>query len=152
MSRLDDLTKGALVRGVLGDRAVKVVDVAWHGSSAITLTYIDELSGKAGQELLYREDEARLVVQAAGRAWSMDADGNLFRLVSEAKRISLAYLFDPFLAVQTSSLRSPAVIGWSQLNAVRGDLVVDGAGVAGDGGRVRVDLVEEQFQGAGDAP
>jgi hypothetical protein len=104
MSRLDDLTKGALVRGVLGDRAVKVVDVAWHGSSAITLTYIDELSGKAGQELLYREDEARLVVQAAGRAWSMDADGNLFRLVSEAKRISLAYLFDPFLAVQTSSL------------------------------------------------
>src|ERR1035437_4738082 len=68
MSRLDDLTKGALVRGVLGDRAVKVVDVAWHGSSAITLTYIDELSGKAGQELLYREDEARLVVQAAGRA------------------------------------------------------------------------------------
>ena len=34
----------------------------------------------------------------------MDADGNLFRLVSEAKRISLAYLFDPFLAVQTSNL------------------------------------------------
>ena len=28
----------------------------------------------------------------------------LFRLVSEAKRISLAYLFDPFLAVQTSNL------------------------------------------------
>ena len=40
---------------------------------------------------------------------------------------------------------------WSQLNAVRGDLVGDGAGVAGHGGRVRVDLVEEQFQGAGDA-
>ena len=34
----------------------------------------------------------------------MDADGSLFRLVSEAKRISLAYLFDPFLAVQTSNL------------------------------------------------
>jgi superfamily II DNA or RNA helicase len=104
MSRLEDLTKGALVRGVLGDRAVKVVDIAWHGSSAITLTYTDVLSGQAGQELLYREDEGRLVVEEAGRAWSMDADGNLFRLVSEAKRISLAYLFDPFLAVQTSSL------------------------------------------------
>ena len=34
----------------------------------------------------------------------MDADGDLFRLVSEAKRISLAYLFDPFLAVHTSKL------------------------------------------------
>ena len=104
MARLEGLTKGALVRGVLGDRVVKVVDIAWHGSSAVTLTFTDELTGKADQELLYREDEARLVVQKAGRAWSMDADGNLFRLVSEAKRISLAHLFDPFLAVQTSNL------------------------------------------------
>src|ERR1039458_8362136 len=47
--------------------------------------------------------------------------------------------------------RSPAVAVWSQLNSVRGDLVGDGAGVAGHGGRVGVDLVEEQFQGAGDA-
>ncbi len=33
-----------------------------------------------------------------------DADGNLFRLVSEALRIRLAYLFDPYLAVHTSNL------------------------------------------------
>ena len=104
MSRLEDLTKGALVRGVLADRAVKVVDIVWHGSSAITLTYTDDLTGRADQELLYRDDEAHLAVEQAGRAWSMDADGHLFRLVSEAKRISLAYLFDPFLAVQTSNL------------------------------------------------
>ena len=104
MARLEDLTKGALVRGVLADRVVKVVDITWHGSSALTLTYTDELTGKPDHELLDRADEARLVVQEAGRAWSMDADGNLFRLVSEAKRISLAYLFDPFLAVQTSNL------------------------------------------------
>jgi superfamily II DNA or RNA helicase len=104
MSRLEDLTKGALVRGVLADRAVKVVDLVWHGSSAITLTYTDDLTGRADQELLYRDDEAHLAVEQAGRAWSMDADGHLFRLVSEAKRISLAYLFDPFLAVQTSNL------------------------------------------------
>ena len=104
MARLEDLTKGALVRGVLGDRVVRVVDLVWHGASAVTLTFTDELTGRPDQELLYREDEARLVVQKAGRAWSMDADGNLFRLVSEAKRIDLAYLFDPFLAVQTSNL------------------------------------------------
>jgi superfamily II DNA or RNA helicase len=104
MARLEDLTKGALVRGVLGDRLVKVVDLAWHGSSAVTLTFTDDVTGRADQELLYREDESRLVVDQAGRAWSMDGDGELFRLVSEAKRISLAYLFDPFLAVQTSNL------------------------------------------------
>jgi hypothetical protein len=44
MSRLEELSKGALVRGVFADRAVKVVSVDWHGSSAITLTYTDELS------------------------------------------------------------------------------------------------------------
>ena len=93
-----------MISGVLSDRVVKVVDVAWHGSNAITLTYTDDLTGKVDQELLYRDDEPRLRVEAAGRAWSMDADGSLFRLVSEAKRISLAYLFDPFLAVQTSNL------------------------------------------------
>ncbi len=106
MARLEDLTKGALVRGILGDRVVKVVDISWHGSSAVTLTFTDEVTGKASQELLDREDEARLMVEKTGRAWSMDADGNLFRLVSEAGRISLAYLFDPFLAVQTSTLRT----------------------------------------------
>jgi len=106
-ARLEDLVKGALVRGVLPDRAVKVVDVAWHGTGAgavVTLTYTDEASGAVAQEMLYRDDEGRLEVEAAGRPWSMTADGALFRLVSEAKRISLAWLFDPFLAVQASNL------------------------------------------------
>ncbi len=104
MARLEDLTKGALVRGVLAERAVRVVAVDWHGSNAVTLTYTDDATGRPNQELLYRDDEARLGVEQAGRAWTMDADGHLFRLVSEAKRISLAWLFDPFLAVQTSNL------------------------------------------------
>jgi len=104
MARLEDLTKGALVRGVLADRSVKVVDVAWHGSNAVTVTYTDHSTGKADHELLFRDDETRLAIEEVGRAWSMDGDGALFRLVSEAKRISLAYLFDPFLAVQTSNL------------------------------------------------
>jgi SNF2 family DNA or RNA helicase len=104
VARLEDLTKGAVVRGVLTDRAVRVVDVEWHGSNAITLTYTDDSAGKPDQELLYRDNEPQLSVERVGRAWAMDADGSLFRLVSEAKRISLAYLFDPFLAVQTSNL------------------------------------------------
>ena len=104
MARLEDLTKGAVVRGVLTDRAVRVVDVEWHGSNAITLTYTDDSTGKPDQELLYRDNEPQLSIEQVGRAWAMDADGSLFRLVSEAKRISLAYLFDPFLAVQTSNL------------------------------------------------
>ena len=104
MARLEELTKGAVVCGLFGDRRLRIVDVGWHGSAAITLTYTDELTGRPGQELLYRDDEPRLSIEQAGRAWSMDGDARHFRLASEAKRISLAYLFDPFLAVQSSNL------------------------------------------------
>ena len=51
---------------------------------------------------LYRRDEPRLEIVEVGRPWSFDGDGALFRLVSEAQRIRLAYLFDPVLAVHTS--------------------------------------------------
>jgi hypothetical protein len=61
-------------------------------------------AGRAGQQLLYRSDEPRLALEAASHPWSFTADGGLFRLVSEAGRISLAHLFDPYLAVQTSTL------------------------------------------------
>ena len=59
-------------------------------------------AGAVANELLYRHDEDRLEVVAAGRPWSFDGDGALVRLVSEAQRIRLAHLFDPLLAVHTS--------------------------------------------------
>jgi hypothetical protein len=40
----------------------------------------------------------------ATRPWSFDADGNLFRLVSEARRIELAWLFDPYVAITSSTI------------------------------------------------
>jgi hypothetical protein len=101
VARHEDLTRGAAIRGILPDGLVAVVDVHWYGTSAIELTYKDS-AGRPGNQLLYRDDEARLEVVAAGRPWSFDADGGLLRLVSEAQRIRLAYLFDPFLAVHTS--------------------------------------------------
>ena len=101
MARLEDLTKGASVRGVLPDQSVTVVDVRWHGSAVVELTYRDT-AGKVAQELLYRDREQTLEVVEQGRPWSFDGDGSLFRLVSEAHRIRLAHLFDPVLAVHTS--------------------------------------------------
>jgi SNF2 family DNA or RNA helicase len=60
------------------------------------------VSGRVADEILYRHDEPRLEIVVAGRPWSFDGDGALFRLVSEAHRIRLAHLFDPVLAVHTS--------------------------------------------------
>jgi hypothetical protein len=102
VTQLEDLTKSALGRGVLGDCVVKVTYTAWHGSRAVTLSRADELTGKA--HLVYREDEARLVVQKAGRIRSIYADENLFWLVSEAEWMLLVYLGGPHVAVQAPAL------------------------------------------------
>src|SRR5579875_2413899 len=101
MAKLEDLKRGAAVRGILADCLVTVVDVKWYGSAAIELTYKDP-AGKPGVVLLYRDREPSLEIVEAGRPWSFDGDGKLFRLVSEAQRIRLAYLFDPILAIHTS--------------------------------------------------
>jgi superfamily II DNA or RNA helicase len=102
VTRLEDLTPGARVRGILPDRPVTVVQAEWHGTEALTLTYRDD--GRVDHELLYRTNEAALQIEGEGRSWSFDADGQLFRLASEALRIRLAHLFDPYLAVHTSNL------------------------------------------------
>src|SRR5450631_2791266 len=101
MSRLDDLKPGATVKGILTNGLVTVVNVHWHGSEALELTYKSP-TGKVANELLYRNDEPRLVIAEAGRPWSFDGNGADFRLVAEAHRIRLAHLFDPVLAVHTS--------------------------------------------------
>ena len=100
---LESLVPGAVVHGVLPDAPVEVVQVAWHGSAAVTLTY-RRADGQVEEELLYRADEPRLRVEAGREAWALDADPALFRLTSEAMRLRLAYLFDPYLAVHTSNL------------------------------------------------
>ena len=103
MAGLEDLKRGAIVKGILPNQPVTVVDAKWIGSAAIELTYKDE-DGNLGNELIYRDSEPTLEIVTAGRPWSFDGDGALFRLVSEAHRIRLAHLFDPRLAVHTSSV------------------------------------------------
>jgi len=101
MATLEELKRAAAVRGVLPDGLVTVVDVAWYGSNVVELTYKDA-GGRLGSELLYRDREPTLEITTTGRPWSFDGDGAMLRLVSEAQRIRLAYLFDPVLAVHTS--------------------------------------------------
>ena len=101
--KLEDLHRGATIRGVLHEKTVTVIDVRWHGSACVELTYKDP-TGNVGNVLLYRDDEPRLELVTHGRPWSFDGDGHLFRLAAEAERIRLAYLFDPYLAVHTSLL------------------------------------------------
>jgi len=118
LARLEDLKRGATVKGILPNEHVAVVDVKWFGSDVVELTYKDA-SGRLGNLLLYRDNEPTLEIVTTGRAWSFDGDGALFRLVSEAHRIRLAHLFDPLLAIHTS-LVDPLP---HQITAVYGEML-----------------------------
>jgi SNF2 family DNA or RNA helicase len=118
MARLEDLTRGATVKGILPDRLVTIVDVKWHGSAVAEVTYKDA-TGHLANELLYRDREPTLEIVTQGTPFSFDGDGAQFRLASEARRISLAYLFDPLLAIHTSIIEPLP----HQITAVYGEML-----------------------------
>ena len=100
---LEDIKIRTIVDGLGPSGPVEVVAVDFHGSAS-TVVYRDQASGQVEQQLVYRSDEDRLTIVESGRSWAFDADGELFRLAAEAHRISLAYLFDPLLAVHISNV------------------------------------------------
>src|ERR1700691_6713143 len=118
MTKLEDLKRGATVKGIVPDCLVTVVDVKWYGSAAVEPTYKDP-AGKPGVVLLYRDREPTLEMVETGRPWSFDGDGKMFRLVSEAQRINLAHLFDPILAIHTSMVDALP----HQITAVYGEML-----------------------------
>lgn len=98
--RLEDLLY-AIVLGIDPAGPVTVTDTKWLGTQAVKITY-RTASNDVKAKVLYRSDESALEINAQARPWAFDADGRLFRLVSEAYRTRLAHLFDPLLAVHTS--------------------------------------------------
>ena len=103
MAKLEDLTNGSVVHGLLSGEPVTVVSTKWYGSSSVEVIFKTN-HGTTGSQILYREDEPSLNVLEKSLPWSFDVDGNKLRLVSEAYRIHLAHLFDPYLAVHTSAI------------------------------------------------
>jgi len=104
MSQLEDLVAGATATGIDPSGPVTVVTAQWHGTQALTLVFRDH-SSRVQERLLYRSDEGTFAVaEGTRRAWSFDGDGHLFRLAAEARRIHLAHLFDPYLALTSSQV------------------------------------------------
>jgi len=118
VTRLEDIKVGTSVRGVSPQGLAKVVGVEWYGDQAIKVVYEDG-DGSPQSRLLFRNEEESLEVADSERAWSFDGDGALLRLVSEANRIRLAHLFDPYLAVHTSRIEPLP----HQITAVYGEML-----------------------------
>ncbi len=104
MLRLEEITVGARVIGLVpGREPVTIIATTWYGTEVLGVSYKDA-AGCLNDVMLYRDSESALELQAKALPWSFDADGDTVKLVSEATRINLAHLFDPYLAVHTSSV------------------------------------------------
>jgi len=100
--KLERIVPGSRLSGIAGDRAVEVVATRSYGSDAVEVTW--KGPDGLGDRILYREDEPRIREVSPGRRWAFDGDGDAFRLASEALRIRLAHLFDPYTAVNASHI------------------------------------------------
>jgi superfamily II DNA or RNA helicase len=118
MGVLEALQPDVLVRGLLPGEAVTIVAVVPAGKDAVRVVF-RTAQGTVHEQLVYRfqGDELEIIEADASRAF--DADGRLFRLAAEARRIQLAYLFDSRLAVHLSRVEPLP----HQIQAVYGEML-----------------------------
>ena len=100
---LEKLKAGAFIAGLAPGGMARIVHAEWFGDQAVKVTY-EDAAGAVGNRLVYRNEEPSLDVVQAGCPWSFDGSGAMLRLVSEAYRIRLAHLFDPYLAIHSSRI------------------------------------------------
>lgn len=98
--RLEEIREGQRVEGLSHAGPAVVEKVALVGSDAVRVLYRDP-SGALREVVLYRDDE-KDISECDPACLRFGADANDLKLASEAYRIGLAYLFDPYLAVHTS--------------------------------------------------
>ena len=101
--RLQDITAGASLSGIEPTQIVTIVAAISHGEDALQLIYRTP-DGAMKERLLGRADEDSISAATVERPFSFDGDGAAFQLTCEAKRIDLAFLLDPMMAVHTSNV------------------------------------------------
>lgn len=102
MLKPEEITPGTQIAGLLLGELVTIDKVESYGSQ-LRVVY-KKASGGVDEVMLGPADLERLSVPERGRAWSFDADPETFRLVLEALRIDLGFLFDPMTAIHSSQI------------------------------------------------
>ncbi len=101
--QIESIKSGLSLTGIEPAVIVTVVAVVPIADATIQLVYKTP-DGTLKDRLLGRDDERNISLATVERPWSFDGDGEAFKLTVEAKRIDLAFLFDPMMAVHTSNV------------------------------------------------
>ncbi|NQW47971.1 MAG: hypothetical protein HQ464_09410, partial [Planctomycetes bacterium] len=100
---LTEIIAGASLTGLEPDLVCKVEAVTVIADNAVKVVYTLP-DGSPKIRLLSPADAAGVAPAVAERPWAFDGDADAFQLACEAKRIDLAFLFDPMMAVHTSNV------------------------------------------------
>lgn len=114
----DQITPGSKISGLEASSApCEVIAVTRYGPDALNIVYA--INGSTRTRILYRGEEQGLSLVQAGRNFGFGAPAAEFRLVTEAQRIRLAHLFDPYLAIGASDIEALP----HQITAVYGEML-----------------------------
>ncbi|MBW7876639.1 MAG: DUF3883 domain-containing protein [Candidatus Cloacimonetes bacterium] len=99
----EDIKPGTVIIGLDSSGAATVVVVTPLSDNAWEIVY--RLPDRSIRDrMVSSEDVADFEEQKAGHAFGFDADPANFLLTCEAKRMDLAFLFDPMMAIHTSNV------------------------------------------------
>jgi superfamily II DNA or RNA helicase len=101
--KLENLKPGISLVGIEATLVATVVAVVPIGDGAVQVIYKTP-EGTLKDRLIGRADEASISIATTERPWAFDGNGDDFKLTVEAKRIDLAFLFDPMMAIHTSNV------------------------------------------------
>lgn len=101
--KIEELAQGQSLSGVEPSDVVTVVAIVPLGEGSVQLIYRTP-DGSMKERMLGRVDEELIELATTERPFSFDGDGDAFKLTCEAKRIDLAFLFDPMMAVHSSNV------------------------------------------------
>jgi SNF2 family DNA or RNA helicase len=101
--QLAELKPGLALVGLEPELVCTVVAVTSIAENAVQVFY-KLPDGTLKERLLGTADENAISVALTERPWAFDGDGAAFQLACEAKRLDLAFLFDPMMAVHTSNV------------------------------------------------
>jgi hypothetical protein len=116
--KLENLKPGISLVGVEATLIATVIAVVPIGDGAVQVIYKTP-EGTLKDRLLSRADEASISIAAAERPWAFDGNGDDFKLAVEAKRIDLAFLFDPMMAIHTSNVEASSLLARLRRNSSR---------------------------------
>lgn len=102
LAGFNEISEGLRYSGIVAGDDVTVLAVTVHGPTSASLVYRGT-TGLLG-ECVLSLDQLSDVSLVADRRWTFDADGAMFRLASEARRMKWAHLANPFTAVDAANI------------------------------------------------